>query len=175
MRGRLTIGIALTLLALASIALAANINTYLVSITPTVVGPPVEFENGADGISSIDHINKTRATINATIFPLARWISEDALRIHNVNNTSVKVRLRCSSVDDLYGLIESIKVYLIINATEHLAIEFGESETIVKRTSDWYSMAIDAIYIIKVVTEGKSGIVEGTEATTLVELNVTPT
>jgi len=160
---------------LASIALAAQINTYLVSINPTVVRSPVEFENGADGTSTVDHMNKTRATINAKIFPLAKWVSEDALRIHNVNSTLVEFRLRCSSVTGFYGLIKYMRVYVTIGATEYLALELGENGAILKGESDWYSMAMGAVYKIKVVTEGKSGIVEGAKATMRIQLDVTPT
>ena len=173
-RRRIALGIGLALLVLASIALAAQIATYYVSITPTVVKSPVEFENGADGVSAIDNVNKTRATINATIFPLAKWISEDALRIHNVNNTQVKIRLRCVSVNDTDMVIKSMKFYLIIDTTEYLAIELGENGAVIKGESDWYTMAIDATYKIKVVTEGKDGITEGTEATMQLGLEVTP-
>lgn len=173
-RRRVTIGIGVALLALASIALAAEIITYYVSVTPTVVRSPVEFENGADGVGIIDNVNKTRAAINATIFPLAKWVSEDALRIHNVNNTLVKIRLRCVVVDDPDMVIKSMKVCLIINETEHLAIELGENGAVVQGESDWYTMAIDDTYKIKVVTEGKDGIIEGTEATMQLGLEVTP-
>ncbi len=175
-RRRLAVGIGLAILTtLASIALAVQINTYLVSIAPTVVRSPVEFENGADGTSTIDHTNKTRATINAKVFPLAKWVSEDTLRIHNVNNTLVRFRLRCSSVEGFYGLIKYMRVYLIIGPTEYLALELGENGAILKGKSDWYSMAADAVYKIKVVTEGKSGIVEGAKATMRIQLEVTPT
>lgn len=173
-RRRIALGISLALLVLASIALAAQITTYYVSITPTVVKSPVEFENGADGVSIIDNVNKTRASINATIFPLAKWISEDALRIRNVNDTLVKIRLRCVLVNDTDMVIKSMKFYLIINADEYLAIELGENGTVIQGVSDWYSMAIDATYIIKVVTEGKDGITEGTKATIQLGLEVTP-
>lgn len=172
---RIAVGIGLAVLvALASIALAVQISTYFVSITPTIVRSPVEFENGADGTGTIDHVNKTRATIHVTIFPLATWVSEDALRIHNVNDTLVKIRLRCASVDNFYGLTKYMKVYLVINAIEYLALEFGENGVIVKGQSDWYTMAADAIYQIKVVAEGKSGIIEGTKATIVIRLDIAP-
>ena len=174
MRRRLAIGLALILLALASVALAVIIHTYYVTVTPTVVKSPVEFEPGADGVSTIDNINKTRATIQAKIIPLVKWVSEDALRIHNVNNTEVQVRLRCLSVADPYGVIKSIKVYLTIFAFEFLAIELGEGGVIIKGEGDWFIMSIDETFGIKIITEGKDGISEGTQATVVLGLEVRP-
>lgn len=173
MRRRIAIGLALILIALASVALATMIITYYVSVTPTAAKSPVEFEYGADGVSVIN-VNKTRAAIQAKIIPLVLWVSEDALRIHNVNNTQIRMILRCSSVSDPQGVIKALKIYLIANATEYLAIELGIEGTIIKGESDWYTMGIDATYEVKVITEGQDGIVEGTKATVVLQMEVRP-
>lgn len=179
MRRRLTIGIALTLLTLASITLAVMVVTYHASITPRVIKSPVEFENGGDGVSTVDNINKTRATIKAKILPLAKWVSSDALRIHNVNNTIVEVRLRCLSVADPNEVIKSMEVYLIVvlplGEYEYLAVKLGVNGVIMQGEGDWYLMGVDAAYKIKVVTDGKDGIVEGTQATVTLGVEVRST
>jgi len=169
---RAVIGIVLAVLALVSVALASMVVTYYVSVTPVVVKSPVEFESGADGVSTIDNVNKTRATIQAKIIPVAWWVSEDALRIHNVNGTQVQMRLRCLSVADPSMVIKAIKFYLVIDDTENLAVELGENGVVIQGESGWYVMALDAIYKVKVVTEGKSGIVEGTQAMVTLGLEV---
>lgn len=174
MRRRSLIAIVVASLALASIVSAAMIITYYLYMTPTVVKSPVEFENGADAVSTIDNVNKTRATIQAKIVPLAKWVSEDALRIHNVNATQIQVRLSSKSVADPYSVIKSLKIYLIVDATEYLAIEIGENGAVVKGQSDWYTMAIDTMFRVKIITEGRDAILEGTQATTTLELEVRP-
>lgn len=176
MRRRLTIGIALALFALVSVTLAVMLVTYHVSITPTVIKSPVEFENGGDGVSTVDNINKTRATIQAKVLPLARWVSSDALRIRNVNNTILDVRLRCLSLSDPNTVIKSMKIYLVVvlplGEFEYLAVELGANGAIIQIEGDWYPMDVDATYKVKVVTDGKDGIVEGTQATVTLGVEV---
>jgi len=162
---RLAIPLALALLSLISLAIATLIITYNVTVTPTVVKSPVIFENGLDDVSTIDNINQTRASVNAKIFPLVQWFSPDALRIHNVNGTQVKVKLRALSVSDPNAVIQSFKIYLVINATEYLAIELGPNGTIVQGESSYYTMNIDETYTIKLFTQGKDGIIAGQTAT----------
>lgn len=180
MRRRVAIGIALAIMLLVSAALAVMVVTYYVSITPTVVKSPVEFEPGTDEVSIIDNVNKTRASIQAKIIPLVKWVSEDALRIHNVNNTVVQIRLKCLPgwVSDPNKIIKSVKVYLIvvlgISEYEYLAIELGENGMVIIGESALYPMDINATYKIKVITEGKDGITAGTQATITVGLEVRP-
>ena len=172
MRRHSVIVIALTVVILVSIALAALIVTYNVTITPTVVKSPVEFEHGADNVSLIDNVNKTKATIQAMIIPLVKWVSEDSLHIKNVNNTKLQVKLYLQSISDPSYVIKSTKIYLTINATEYLAIEIGENGTIIKGESSWHTMQINATFKVKVITEGRDGAIEGTQALVVLGLEV---
>lgn len=173
MKKHLIIPLAITFLSLISLAIATLIITYNVTVTPTVVKPPVVFENGTDGVSTITNVNATQAAINAKIFPLAQWFSPDALHIHNVNGTQVKIKLRALTVSDPSAVIKSFNVTLIIDSNEYLAIQIGQNGLIIQGESAYYTMNIAAIYNIKLVTEGKDGITAGTTATIKLGLETT--
>jgi len=174
-RRRLVLGIALALAGLVSVGLAALTITYFVSVMPVVVRSPVEFAVGADSVAVIDNVNKTRASVNAKIIPLALWVSSDALRIRNVNDTVLEVRLRCLGVGDPQNVIRSVKLYLVFNATsEALAVELGNGGLIVKGESDWFGMGVGAEFGVKVETEGRDGAVEGAQAVLNLGVEVRP-
>jgi len=165
MQKRLVIPLAIVFLSLISIAIATLIITYNVTVTPTVVKSPIIFENGTDGVSTINNVNQTQASINPKIFPSVQWFSPDALHIHNVNGTQVKIKLHALSVADPNGVIQSFNITLIIGANEYLAIQLGPNGTIIQGESAYFTMNINEIDSIKLVTLGKDGIIAGTTAT----------